>query len=88
VCSPIVGRDKLYRAIQYLARFLAFCTLAGLLSVFVLIADPLALSAGQLDTLRKGYSNETVARLSALKSTLALSRKRTCFPRNATSQHN
>ncbi|ORY91643.1 peroxisomal biogenesis factor 11 [Leucosporidium creatinivorum] len=51
VGSTTVGRDKLYRAIQYLARFLAFYTL------------------------RKGYSNETVARLSALKSTLALSRK-------------
>ncbi|GAA6042555.1 hypothetical protein JCM8097_004664 [Rhodosporidiobolus ruineniae] len=46
-----LGRDKLYRAVQYFARFLAFYCL------------------------RKGYSNETVARLSALKSTLALSRK-------------
>ncbi|GAA5854655.1 hypothetical protein JCM8547_004925 [Rhodosporidiobolus lusitaniae] len=51
VGSTTVGRDKLYRAIQYFARFLAFYCL------------------------RKGYSNETVARLSALKSTLALSRK-------------
>ncbi|BGP54778.1 hypothetical protein JCM8202_003287 [Rhodotorula sphaerocarpa] len=51
VGSTTVGRDKLYRAIQYYARFLAyFC-------------------------LRKGYSKETVARLQALKSTLALSRK-------------
>lgn len=51
VGSTTVGRDKLYRAIQYFARFLAFYCL------------------------RKGYSKETVARLSALKSTLALSRK-------------
>ncbi|GAA5822129.1 hypothetical protein JCM11251_004866 [Rhodosporidiobolus azoricus] len=51
VGSTTVGRDKLYRAVQYFARFLAFYCL------------------------RKGYSNETVARLSALKSTLALSRK-------------
>ncbi|BGO90701.1 Peroxisomal membrane protein PMP27 [Rhodotorula toruloides] len=51
VGSTTVGRDKLYRAIQYYARFLAwYC-------------------------LRKGYSNETVARLNALKSTLGLSRK-------------
>ncbi|GJN89776.1 hypothetical protein Rhopal_002765-T1 [Rhodotorula paludigena] len=51
VGSTTVGRDKLYRAIQYYARFLAwYC-------------------------LRKGYTNETVARLNALKSTLALSRK-------------
>ncbi|GAA5879580.1 hypothetical protein JCM1840_003322 [Sporobolomyces johnsonii] len=51
VGSTTVGRDKLYRAIQYFARFLAFYCL------------------------RKGYSNETVARLANLKSTLALSRK-------------
>ncbi|GAA6062226.1 hypothetical protein JCM10212_006461, partial [Sporobolomyces blumeae] len=51
VGSTTVGRDKLYRAIQYFARFLAFYCL------------------------RKGYSNDTVARLSALKSVLGLSRK-------------
>ncbi|GAA5937310.1 Pex11p [Sporobolomyces koalae] len=51
VGSTTVGRDKLYRAVQYFARFLAFYCL------------------------RKGYSNETVARLSALKSTLGMSRK-------------
>ncbi|SGY78758.1 BQ5605_C008g04940 [Microbotryum silenes-dioicae] len=51
VASTTVGRDKAYRTIQYLARFLAFYTL------------------------RKGYTNETVARLTALKSTLGLSRK-------------
>ncbi|POY74121.1 hypothetical protein BMF94_2933 [Rhodotorula taiwanensis] len=51
VGSTTVGRDKLYRAIQYYARFLAYYCL------------------------RKGYSKETVARLQALKSTLALSRK-------------
>ncbi|KAM0751347.1 peroxisomal biogenesis factor 11 [Meredithblackwellia eburnea MCA 4105] len=51
VGSTTVGRDKLYRTIQYTARFLAwYC-------------------------LRKGYTTETVARLSALKSTLGLSRK-------------
>ncbi|KAK4056596.1 Peroxisomal membrane protein PMP27 [Microbotryomycetes sp. JL221] len=51
VGSTTVGRDKLYRAIQYAARFLAFYTL------------------------RKGYTQATVAQWSALKSTLALSRK-------------
>ncbi|GAA5835506.1 hypothetical protein JCM5353_002379 [Sporobolomyces roseus] len=51
VGSTTVGRDKLYRAVQYFARFLAFYCL------------------------RKGYTNETVARLSALKSTLGMSRK-------------
>ncbi|GAA5971761.1 hypothetical protein JCM11641_001503 [Rhodosporidiobolus odoratus] len=51
VGSTTVGRDKLYRAIQYFARFLAYYCL------------------------RKGYSDQTVQRLSALKSTLALSRK-------------
>ncbi|GAA5841332.1 hypothetical protein JCM9279_000616 [Rhodotorula babjevae] len=51
VGSTTVGRDKLYRAIQYYARFLAwYC-------------------------LRKGYANETVAHLNALKSALGLSRK-------------
>ncbi|GAA6046379.1 hypothetical protein JCM3770_004891 [Rhodotorula araucariae] len=51
VGSTTVGRDKLYRAVQYYARFLAwYC-------------------------LRKGFTNETVARLNALKSTLGLSRK-------------
>lgn len=73
----LVGRDKLYRAIQYFARFLAFCT-----------SCPFPFSLGEFrsfqllnrfrltDCLRKGYSNETVARLSALKSTLGMSRKR------------
>ncbi|BGP15070.1 hypothetical protein JCM10213_002786 [Rhodosporidiobolus nylandii] len=51
VGGTTVGRDKLYRAVQYAARFLAFYCL------------------------RKGYSNETVQRLTALKSSLALSRK-------------
>jgi len=51
VGSTTVGRDKLYRTIQYFSRFLAwYC-------------------------LRKGYTNETVAKLTALKSTLGLSRK-------------
>lgn len=51
VGSTTVGRDKLYRTIQYFARFLAFYCL------------------------RKGYTNETVAKLQALKSALGLSRK-------------
>ncbi|GAA6004870.1 hypothetical protein JCM10207_008435 [Rhodosporidiobolus poonsookiae] len=51
VGSTTVGRDKLYRAVQYFARFLGYYCL------------------------RKGYSKETLARLNALKSTLALSRK-------------
>jgi hypothetical protein len=51
VGSTTVGRDKLYRTVQYFARFLSwYC-------------------------LRKGYTTETVARLSALKSSLGLSRK-------------
>ncbi|KAL8290179.1 hypothetical protein RQP46_003118 [Phenoliferia psychrophenolica] len=52
VLHPFITQSlKLYRAIQYSARFLAwYC-------------------------LRKGYTNETVARLAALKSTLGLSRK-------------
>lgn len=51
-----VGRDKVYRTVQYFARFLAFYCL------------------------RKGYSNELVARLQALKSALGMSRKCAYFP--------
>lgn len=49
--STTVGRDKTYRVVQYLARFLAWYEY------------------------RKGASKETVARLTNLKSSLALSRK-------------
>ncbi|KAI5475217.1 peroxisomal biogenesis factor 11 [Pseudohyphozyma bogoriensis] len=51
VGSTTVGRDKLYRAIQYAARALAFYGL------------------------KNGLTTDLVARLSALKSALALSRK-------------
>lgn len=50
--STTVGRDKTYRTIQYIARFLAWYEY------------------------RKGATKETVARLTALKSSLGLSRKR------------
>ena len=49
--STTVGRDKTYRTIQYMARFLAWYEY------------------------RKGATKETVARLTALKSSLGLSRK-------------
>ncbi|KAL9934137.1 hypothetical protein V8E36_007219 [Tilletia maclaganii] len=49
--STTVGRDKTYRSVQYLARFLAWYEY------------------------RKGASKETVARLTALKSNIGLSRK-------------
>ncbi|PWN25243.1 peroxisomal biogenesis factor 11 [Jaminaea rosea] len=49
--STTVGRDKLYRTVQYFARFLAW------------------------HQYRSGASKETVDRLTALKSSLALSRK-------------
>lgn len=52
--STTVGRDKTYRTVQYLARFLAWYEY------------------------RKGATKETVARLTNLKSSLALSRKREC----------
>lgn len=83
-----VGRDKLYRAIQYVARFLAWCESSPLSAGVVssrarLAADTLLSSPPQPfpievlpDALHKGYSNETVAKLTALKSQLALSRKR------------
>jgi peroxin-11B len=50
--STTVGRDKAYRAVQYFARFLAWCLQ------------------------RQNYDKETIQRLSNLKSTLGLSRKR------------
>lgn len=77
-----VGRDKLYRTIQYAARFLAWCepSLPVPALVFSVLGWQLIrLPSPRVDSLRKGYSKETVAKLSALKSQLALSRKRT-FP--------
>lgn len=52
--STTVGRDKSARAVQYLARFLAW--------YFVTM----------------GATKETVTRFSSIKSSIALSRKRTC----------
>jgi peroxin-11B len=50
-----VGRDKTYRSVQYLARFLAWYEY------------------------RKGATKETVTRLTNLKSSIGLSRKRECL---------
>lgn len=72
----IVGRDKVYRTIQYAARFLAWCKFFFCIIKSEAVGfNNLFCFLNKLDCLKKGYNKETVARLSALKSTLGLSRK-------------